>query len=90
LYPFIVVEVNILINDLFDLIECWISDPANCFFFERSEEVFHWSIVLWDTVNWKELNSFASNITSYAFSPIGTLLAAGSPDGSVTLWGVLP
>ena len=47
--------------------------------------MLYFSVLEPTTVNWKELNSFASNITSYAFSPIGTLLAAGSPDGSVTL-----
>ena len=45
LYPFIVVKVNIIIDDLLSLLESRVLDPANGFFFEMTKEVFHGSII---------------------------------------------
>jgi len=45
LYPFVVVERDILIDDLSGLLEGGISNMAQSFFFEVTEEVLHGGIV---------------------------------------------
>jgi hypothetical protein len=45
LYPFVVVEANVIINDLLSLLEGKGFILAKSFFFEMSEEVFHRGIV---------------------------------------------
>ena len=45
LYPFIVVEVNIFIDEQLSFLEGWFLELAEILFFEMTEEVFHWGIV---------------------------------------------
>ena len=45
LYPLVVVKVDIIIDDLFGLLERRVLDSADGFFFEMSKEVLHGSIV---------------------------------------------
>jgi hypothetical protein len=45
LYLFVVVKANVIINDLVRLLESWIADLPQRFFFEMPEEAFHRSVV---------------------------------------------
>src|SRR5512147_3148087 len=45
LYPFVVVKVNILIDQLSGFFKSWCFELAEIFFFEMTEEVFHRGVV---------------------------------------------
>ena len=45
MYPFIVVKANIIVNDLVCLLERWMANLTQGFFFEMAKEVFHGSVV---------------------------------------------
>lgn len=45
LYPFVIVKVNILIDQLLSFLEGWFLELAEIFFFEMTEEAFHRGIV---------------------------------------------
>ena len=45
LYPFIVIEANVIIDDLSSLFKGGCFDLSQSFFFQMSKEVLHWDIV---------------------------------------------